>query len=228
VTKNFKKLDLNDLISQIDIVALIGEYGVDLEASGDNFVALCPFHPDNKTKSFFVCPTTNTWHCFGCKKGSSVFDFIMEVEHKTFWEAVQFLAEKIGYVNAFSLDILTQRLKRLDNEKDNSSLLKFRKARECVEDQIFRKIKENYKISKSLIFEREKYMKELKELWKWYDESQHWFDLQICYYKDGETIDIDFLIKKLQSFYSKFLEKFSNLTIHSVYNYIKEELDDKI
>ena len=50
--QNFKNLNLDDLKSQIDIVSLIEEYGIDLEASGDNYVALCPFHPDNKTKSF--------------------------------------------------------------------------------------------------------------------------------------------------------------------------------
>jgi len=211
--KNFKKLDLNDLVSQVDIVSLIEEHGVDLEPSGDNFVALCPFHPDNKTKSFFVCPSTNTWHCFGCKKGSSVFDFIMEIKHITFWEAVNFLAEKIGYINVFSLDTLTKRLERLNTEKDSSNLLKFRKARECIESQIYKKIKENYSISKVVTFEQGKYMEGLKDLWKWYDESQCWFDLQLYYYKTGEKIDLDFLIQKLQSFYSKFLEKFSSFFI---------------
>lgn len=213
MNKNFKKLDLGDLVSQIDIVALIEEHGVDLEPSGDNFVALCPFHPDNKTKSFFVCPSTNTWHCFGCKKGSSVFDFIMEIEHKTFWEAAYFLAEKIGYINVFSLDNLTKRLERLNTEKDNSNLLKFRKARECVENEIYKKIKEKWNTLKFLSSENDTYTKGLKDLWRWYDESQRWFDLQLCYYKSDNTVDLEFLTKKLQSFYSKFLEKFSSLFI---------------
>lgn len=210
---SFKKLNLDELKSQIDIVSLIEEY-LDLEVSGDNYIALCPFHPDDKTKSFFVCPATNTWHCFGCKKGSSVFDFVMEIEHKTFWEAAQLLAEKIGYVDIFSLDVLQKRLKRLKSEKDDVGITKFRKARNYVEDQIYRKIKENYNTTKDVLVSQEydTYIKELKDLWKWYDESQQWFDLCIYRYKSGENIDLSFLIKKLQSFYSKFLEKFEHLS----------------
>jgi len=204
-----KKINLADLISQIDIVTLIEEYGVGLESSGDNFIALCPFHPDNKTKSFFVCPSTNTWHCFGCKKGSSVFDFVMEMEHKPFWEAVHFLAEKIGYVNVFSLDTLKQRLERLHSEKNKNGISEFRKIREHIENLIYTKIKENYTFTKNLSFQD--YDKKLRDLWKWYDEGQRWFDLQICHYKSGENIDLSFLTKKLQSFYSKFLEKFECL-----------------
>lgn len=210
MNKNFKKLNLDELKSQVDIVSLIEEYGIDLEVSGDNYIALCPFHPDNKTKSFFVCPATNTWHCFGCKRGSSVFDFVMEIEHKTFWEAVQLLAEKIGYVDIFSLDTLQKRLKRLKSERDNIGISKFRKARDYIEGQIYKKIKENYDTAKNVLASQEYkiYIKKLKDLWKWYDEGQQWFDLRIYRYKSGENIDLSFLIKKLQSFYSKFLEKF--------------------
>lgn len=213
MNQNFKKLNLDELKSQIDIVSLIEEY-IDLEVSGDNYIALCPFHPDDKTKSFFVCPSTNTWHCFGCKKGSSVFDFIMEIEHKTFWEAAQLLAEKIGYVDIFSLDVLQKRLKRLRFEKDDVGISKFREARNYVEDQIYRKIKENYNTTKDVLVSQEYdvYIKELKGLWRWYDEGQQWFDLCIYRYKSGENIDLSFLIKKLQSFYSKFLEKFEHLS----------------
>lgn len=213
MNKTFKKLNLDELKSQIDIVSLIEEY-IDLEVSGDNYIALCPFHPDDKTKSFFVCPSTNTWHCFGCKKGSSVFDFIMEIEHKTFWEAAQLLAEKIGYVDIFSLDVLQKRLKRLQSEKNDVGISKFREARNYVEGQIYTKIKENYNNAKDVLVsqEYETYIKKLKDLWKWYDEGQQWFDLCIYRYKSGENIDLVFLIKKLQSFYSKFLEKFEHLS----------------
>lgn len=210
----FKNLNLDDLKSQIDIVSLIEEYSIDLETSGDNYIALCPFHPDNKTKSFFVCPATNTWYCFGCKRGSSVFDFIMEIEHKSFWEAVQFLAEKIGYVEIFSLDALQKRLGRLQSEEENVGLNKFRKAHNYIEGQIYIKVKENFNTAKDTLVpqEYETYIKKLKDLWRWYDKGQQWFDLYIYRYKTGENIDLAFLIKKLQSFYSKFLEKFERLS----------------
>lgn len=208
MSKNFKTINLEELKDKISIVSLVEDYGIDLEESGDNFVALCPFHPDNKTKSFFVCPSTNTWHCFGCKKGSSVFDFIMEVEHKSFWKSVQFLAEKVGYTDVFSLDSLQKRLDRLETKEENVDISKFKKAREVIEEQIYKKIKEAYNNAKII---NEDLKIKIKDLWKWYDESQLWFSLYIYHYKSGENIDLEFLVQKLQSFYSKFLEKFEKL-----------------
>jgi hypothetical protein len=38
--------------------------------------ALCPIH-NEKTPSFTVYPSSNSWHCFGCGVGGSVIDFIM-------------------------------------------------------------------------------------------------------------------------------------------------------
>jgi DNA primase len=217
MNKTSKKIDLGELIEKVDIVSLVEEYNIPLEESGDNFVALCPFHPDNKTKSFFVFPLTNTWYCFGCKKGSSVFDFVMEIEHKSFQEAVHFLAEKVGYENNFSLDTLKKKLENLESKNDNVTIMKFREVRESVENQIFNKVKEKYYILENVLLyklsskEYEECYKRLKDLWRWYDESQYWFDLYFCYYKAEKNVDLEFLIKKLHSFYLKFLEKFDNL-----------------
>jgi hypothetical protein len=41
---------------------------------------LCPFHGDRKSPSLKVYPGTGGWHCFGCGKGGSVIDFVMEHE----------------------------------------------------------------------------------------------------------------------------------------------------
>jgi len=207
------KIDLSELIEKVDIVSLVEEYNIPLEESGDNFVALCPFHPDNRTKSFFVFPLTNTWYCFGCKKGSSVFDFVMEIENKTFQEAVHFLAEKVGYENNFSLDTLKRKLENLELKNDDATIMRFREVRESIENQIFNKVKEKYNVLKNTLTpkEYEECCKKLNELWRWYDESQYWFDLYFCYYKAEKNIDLESLIKKLHSFYLKFLEKFDNL-----------------
>ena len=211
--KKYSKIDLNELIEKVDIVSLVEEYNIPLEESGDNFVALCPFHPDNRTKSFFVFPLTNTWYCFGCKKGSSVFDFIMEIEHKSFQETIHFLAEKVGYENNFLLDTLKKKLENLELKDDDTTIMKFREVRESVERQIFNKVKEKCSILKNTLTldEYEEYYIRLKGLWRWYDESQYWFDLYLCYYKVEKNVDLEALIKKLHSFYLKFLEKFDNL-----------------
>src|SRR5438034_1275900 len=59
-----------------DIVEVIGSY-FPLKRAGANFKALCPFHQE-KTASFHVSPQRQTFHCFGCGVGGSVFRFVMD------------------------------------------------------------------------------------------------------------------------------------------------------
>ncbi len=56
---------------------------------------LCPFH-DEKTPSFNIRPAVGAWHCFGCGEGGDVISFIQKVDHLTFAEAVERLAQKLG------------------------------------------------------------------------------------------------------------------------------------
>jgi DNA primase len=56
---------------------------------------LCPFH-DEKTPSFTVRNAVGAWHCFGCGEGGDVISFVQKVEHLTFTEAVERLAQKLG------------------------------------------------------------------------------------------------------------------------------------
>ena len=87
-----------DVISTVkekaDIVEIIGER-VHLTPSGSDWVGLCPFH-NEKTPSFRVNPTWNTYHCFGCGAGGSAIDFVMNMDHLGFPEAVRSLAERFG------------------------------------------------------------------------------------------------------------------------------------
>jgi DNA primase len=75
-----------------DIVEVIGSY-FPLKRAGTNFKALCPFHQE-RTPSFMVSPSRQTFHCFGCGAGGSVFRFVMEYEHVDFPAAVQKLAAR--------------------------------------------------------------------------------------------------------------------------------------
>jgi DNA primase len=77
-----------------DIVEVIGSY-FPLKRAGANFKALCPFHQE-KTPSFMVSPSRQTFHCFGCGAGGSVFRFVMDYEHVDFPAAVRKLAARAG------------------------------------------------------------------------------------------------------------------------------------
>jgi DNA primase len=80
--------------SASDIVEVIGGY-MPLRRAGASFVALCPFHKE-KTPSFHVSPTRQSYHCFGCHKGGDVFRFIQEYENVTYVEAAKRLAQRAG------------------------------------------------------------------------------------------------------------------------------------
>jgi DNA primase len=79
------------------IESVVGDYVALRSAGGGNLKGLCPFH-DEKSPSFNVRPTHGTYHCFGCQQGGDVFSFIAEIEHLTFPEAIERLADRVGYV----------------------------------------------------------------------------------------------------------------------------------
>lgn len=86
--------DADDVKSRLDITDVVGSR-ITLKKAGRNFKALCPFH-NEKTPSFIVSPDRQTFKCFGCGKGGSVIDFIMEYEHLEFPEALELLAAQAG------------------------------------------------------------------------------------------------------------------------------------
>jgi DNA primase len=77
-----------------DIAAVVGEY-VALRKAGARLAGLCPFHRE-KTASFYVNPSMQVFHCFGCGAGGDVFTFLMQHEKMTFPEAVRHLATRAG------------------------------------------------------------------------------------------------------------------------------------
>ncbi|MCW0216852.1 MAG: DNA primase [Prosthecobacter sp.] len=85
---------LQQVLAATDIVDLVGR-SVKLRRAGTNWVGLCPFH-NEKSPSFNVRPSTNSYHCFGCGAGGNAFRFIMEHDGLTFMEAVKRLAEGAG------------------------------------------------------------------------------------------------------------------------------------
>ncbi len=86
--------DIDDIKSRLNIVDIIGKH-VKLKKAGRNFKGLCPFHGE-KSPSFVVSPDRQIFHCFGCQKGGTIFDFVMEYHHIDFAEALEDLANTAG------------------------------------------------------------------------------------------------------------------------------------
>jgi DNA primase len=90
----FPQTFIDDLRRQADIVRIVQDY-VSLKKKGANWMACCPFHKE-KTASFSVSPAKDIFYCFGCQKGGSVFNFVMEIERVAFPDAIKIVAEKTG------------------------------------------------------------------------------------------------------------------------------------
>lgn len=86
--------DAAEVKNKADIVAVIGE-SVKLTRAGRNFKGLCPFHEEH-TPSFMVSPELQIYKCFGCGESGDVFTFLQKHEGMDFYEALKYLADKVG------------------------------------------------------------------------------------------------------------------------------------
>ncbi|MEO8830319.1 DNA primase [Lapillicoccus sp.] len=89
-----KAEDVAAVKERTSIEDLVREH-VTLRRSGSSLVGLCPFH-DEKSPSFNVSPLTGYYHCYGCGEGGDAISFVQKVEHLSFIEAVEKLAQKLG------------------------------------------------------------------------------------------------------------------------------------
>ena len=83
---------LDELRSRVEIVDLVSDY-VELKQKGRRFWGRCPFHGE-KTPSFSVDSESQMYYCFGCHKGGTAINFVMEIERVEFMDAVRLLAER--------------------------------------------------------------------------------------------------------------------------------------
>ena len=77
-----------------DIVEVIGQR-IELKRAGAYYKGLCPFHAE-KSPSFFVNEMMQRFKCFGCGKGGDAFEFLIQYENMTFYETLEYLADKAG------------------------------------------------------------------------------------------------------------------------------------
>ncbi len=85
---------IQDLLARTDVVEVVGRH-VQLKKAGGTLKGLCPFHGE-KSPSFTVSPTRQTYHCFGCGVHGNAIGFLMEQAGLGFMDAVRDLAQQAG------------------------------------------------------------------------------------------------------------------------------------
>ena len=111
---------INSLKARHDIVSVISKT-VELKKRGANFIGLCPFHSE-KTPSFSVSPSKQTYHCFGCGEGGDVISFVQKTLGTSFQGALKFL----GHEGKQEL-IPSIMAKRRQRERELKLIRRFRK-----------------------------------------------------------------------------------------------------
>ncbi|HQZ83397.1 MAG TPA: DNA primase [Pyrinomonadaceae bacterium] len=115
---------IDDLKMRADLVRIVQPYAQDLKKKGASWMACCPFHQE-KTPSFSVNPAKGFYKCFGCGKGGTAFNFLMEMEGLNFPEAVKRVAEMSGYM-----------LPELEDDESFARNKKVREEKKQLADQI--------------------------------------------------------------------------------------------
>ncbi|MBK8283989.1 MAG: DNA primase [Ahniella sp.] len=106
---------IDELLARTDIVDVV-ESRVPLQRAGREFRARCPFH-DERSPSFWVSPTKQFYHCFGCGAHGSAIKFLMEYDRTEFVDAVEDLAGRVGLKVPYE-----QRGGRAQGERDFADL----------------------------------------------------------------------------------------------------------
>jgi DNA primase len=88
--------DVAAIRERVRIEEVVGDYVQLKRAGADSLKGLCPFH-NEKSPSFHVRPNHGHFHCFGCGEGGDVYAFVQKIEHVSFVEAVELLADRIGH-----------------------------------------------------------------------------------------------------------------------------------
>ncbi|MDO5747051.1 MAG: DNA primase [Actinomycetaceae bacterium] len=91
-----KREDIDEVRQRSRIDNIVREHVQLQNAGSGSLKGLCPFH-DERTPSFHVRPELGVWHCFGCGEGGDVINFVQKINHLDFINAVEYLAERLGF-----------------------------------------------------------------------------------------------------------------------------------
>jgi DNA primase len=87
---------IDEIKSRLDIVEIAGDY-LQLQRSGKNWKARCPFH-DDRNPSLVIFPDSQRWKCFGsgCNQGGDLIDLVQKMEKWDLKRTLEDLAKTAG------------------------------------------------------------------------------------------------------------------------------------
>lgn len=92
---------INEIRRKTDIVDIVSEF-IPLEKRGKNYFGVCPFH-DDSNPSMCVSREKQIYTCFSCHATGNVFTFLMNYQHKDFFDVLKELGSKVGItINSYS------------------------------------------------------------------------------------------------------------------------------
>lgn len=104
-----------EIRKSVNIVDIISDY-IPIEQKGRNYFAICPFHDDHNP-SMSISPEKQIYTCFVCGAHGNVFNFIMDYENVSFYEALKIVANKSNI--ELNIDDYNQ---NIEKRNDNNNL----------------------------------------------------------------------------------------------------------
>ena len=117
---------IKDTVSMRDVAGMLGF------TPGRGGFMVCPFHGDHDAslKIYDTKGGHSGWHCFGCGRGGSVIDFVMESEKCNFQMAVRIINDRMG-LNLLTADDMFRQSR---NQKIQRAFDQIRNAMDAIID----------------------------------------------------------------------------------------------
>ena len=89
---------IEEIKARLNIVDVVSSYIPQVFNRNGSFWIKCPFHGggNERTPSCKLNTERSSYYCFGCHAHGSMFNFVMEMEHVTFPQSIEILAERAG------------------------------------------------------------------------------------------------------------------------------------
>lgn len=97
------KYDLNALKSEVDVMGVLRQTGMDVRMVRGKISAICPFHPDHRHGSCYYDNRKKNFHCYSCGKSFDVFDAVQQMTGLAQHEAYQYVADYTGWGERYAL-----------------------------------------------------------------------------------------------------------------------------